>query len=59
MTYRDWGGYGDIVNEAIEDARHPDPLVACPIDGEPLEERDGILHCPRGNFTTEKRHADA
>lgn len=58
MGYRDWGGYGEILNEVIEDAETPDELVACPIDGEPLEERDGILNCPRGNFRTEKRFHD-
>ena len=28
------------------------PLVECPIDGTPLQFRNGIGDCPMGNFTT-------
>lgn len=51
QTYRDWGnsGYGDILNEALE--KEPDRLVACPIDGTPLEFNDqGEANCPMGNY---------
>jgi hypothetical protein len=30
-----------------------DRLVSCPVCGEPLEERDGIQHCPRGNWQSD------
>lgn len=54
--FRDWGGYGAYLNEMVEDAREPDELVACPIDGEPLEENErGVLNCPRGNFQADFR----
>ena len=28
------------------------PLVECPIDGTPLDFRDGVANCPMGNFTS-------
>lgn len=35
--------------ESLEDQ----PLVSCPIDGELLDEgRNGVLHCPLGNYTS-------
>jgi hypothetical protein len=30
---------------ADREARDSVPPVACPNDGEPLEERDGVVHC--------------
>ncbi len=41
----DWGGYLAAIRPAP-----PVPRTACPIDGEPLDIKDGILHCPRGNW---------
>ena len=28
------------------------PLVECPIDGTPLEFRNGVANCPMGNWTS-------
>ena len=42
---RDWGGYVAAIRPDP-----PTPRTACPIDGEPLDIKDGILHCPRGNW---------
>ncbi len=35
--------------EQVAREREADP-VACPHHGDPLETRDGILHCPMGHF---------
>jgi len=37
---------------AAEERRKP-PL-ACPYDGSPLEFRDGVYHCPFGDYTTRR-----
>lgn len=47
-----WEQLVDIAREAAaeraaEAARGP---VACPNDGEPLEERNGVRHCPWGDY---------
>ena len=36
--------------EAQATAKRP---VACPIDGSPLQERNGVLNCPMGNYRWE------
>lgn len=53
---RDWGGLGNIVNEArVLDAENDArPLLDCPICGTPLDirPRDGLRHCQMGHFET-------
>lgn len=47
-----WQALADIARwnaEQIELERATDP-VACPQHGDPLESRDGLLHCPMGHF---------
>ena len=36
-------------SEQAEEERTTDP-IACPQHGDPLDERDGRLHCPMGHF---------
>jgi len=42
-----WEQLGSIYESAREEQASIDSTapVACPNDGEPLEERDGVLHC--------------
>jgi hypothetical protein len=41
-----------IFKEQAEEQRQlaAAPPVACPFDGEPLEEARGVLHCPWGDY---------
>lgn len=41
--YRDWGGYGAILNDPPTIRERVD----CPVCGEVLDVRDGIWNCPR------------
>lgn len=48
-----WEQYRSIIAEASQYARgeKTDPPIACPYDGEPLDESpDGGLFCPLGNY---------
>lgn len=49
-----WGTLGQIMRWNATEAereRSTDP-VACPQHGDPLDSRDGVLHCPFGHFVT-------
>ena len=41
-----------ILQEVREQRRDDEqrPLVECPIDGKPLDFKDGVANCPLGNF---------
>ena len=47
-----WTQLAAINKEAAQlvKAEREAPPVACPIDGTPLEFRDGIYNCPMGNY---------
>jgi hypothetical protein len=53
----DYGGFGKILQEARDDARRnaETPPVACPNDGTPLQEHNGVLHCPFDGYETPAR----
>jgi len=36
-------------------ALRQEPLLECPYDGTPLEERNGVLNCPMGDFRVRQR----
>lgn len=50
-----WQQYRDILQRDAEVRREERDArpVDCPNDGTPLEERDGILHCPFDGWTWE------
>lgn len=55
---KDYGGYGQIVEEAREidrEQRDKGP-VACPVCGSPLDENEklGLLNCPLGHWRGRK-----
>ncbi len=41
MTTQDWGGY---LAANLQD--EPEPRVACPLCGTPLDITNGVMHCP-------------
>lgn len=48
-----WEQFQSIIAEAVEIVRleRTEPPLACPFDGEPLDESpDGGRHCPLGNY---------
>ncbi len=47
-----WDQLTSISEEARETRQRElaEPPVACPFDGEPLDIKDGIRHCPLGNY---------
>lgn len=48
-----WETLLDIYRTARDEREQREalPPVACPIDGEPLEENsEGVLNCPAGNY---------
>lgn len=47
-----WEQLIDIAREAAEERRAEAAQgpVACPNDGEPLEEHRGVKHCPWGDY---------
>ncbi len=58
MSYRDWGDYGNYLNEAIQAALDPNRIEvgdkACPLCGNPLDIRDdGEANCDFGHFRTQ------
>lgn len=47
-----WEQLRDIAREAAEErrAREAQPPEACPHDGRPLEEHQGVRFCPDGDY---------
>lgn len=47
-----WGALLDVYRWNAEQLEHErtTPPLACPHHGDPLDERDGRLHCPMGHF---------
>lgn len=48
-----WEQLGEITREAVKlaEAERSQPPQACPNDGEPLEQANGVLHCPFDGWT--------
>lgn len=59
---RDYGGYGQIVEEArkLEQEQRDKTPTACPLCGTPLEENKarGLLNCPMGHYRIAGRLPD-
>ena len=52
---KDWGGYKAIIEEVKAEPKKP--IIACPIDGTPLEFRNGVANCPMGNYRVTTRES--
>lgn len=53
MTTRDWGNYGNILNEAasLEEADRAKPEIDCPVCGQLLAVNPaGVKSCPMGHY---------